>query len=86
MTSLPHAAPSSVRGDGLPRHRFLHVARFSSRAHPESELLVSAGRGGHVHGIDVGVFEQVVELGVELGHAVPLGEVLSGAFSPALVI
>lgn len=69
-----------------PGHRFLHVARFAGRAHPESELLVSAGRGSNVHGIDVWILEQVVELGVELRHAVSLGEVLRGAFRPALKI
>lgn len=83
-TSLPPTARSSTVATNIPSHRFLHVARFSSRTHSQSELLVGAGRGGHVHGIDVGVFEQIVELGVEFGHAVSLGEVLRGAFRPAL--
>ena len=70
----------------VPGHGFLHVARLSSRAHSQGELLVSAGRGGHVHGIDFGIFEQIVELGVELGHAMPLGEVLRGVFRSTLQI
>ena len=82
---VPHAVRSSAAVTTLvPGHWFLHVAWLSSGAHPESELLVSAGRGGHVHGIDFRIFEQVVELGVELGDAVSLGEVLRGAFRPAL--
>lgn len=68
----------------IPGHWFLHVARFSSGAHSEGELLVGAGRGGHVHGIDVWVVEQLVELGVELRDAVSLGEVFRGAFRPPL--
>lgn len=68
----------------LPGHWFLHVARFSGGAHSEGELLVGAWRGGHVHGIDLGVVEQLVELGVELRNSVSLGEVLRGVFRPAL--
>lgn len=72
------------RVDNTPGHWFLHVARLSSRAHSESELLVRAGRGGHVHSVDVGIFEQIVQLGVKLRDAVSLGEVLRGTFRPAL--
>lgn len=45
---------------------------------------MGAGRGRNVHGVDFGIFEQIVELRVELGHAVPFGELLRGAFRSAL--
>ena len=56
-------------------HGFFDVTWFACFGDAESVVAVRGGRGGDVHGVDVGMMDDFVGVAGGLGYAVAFGEV-----------